>query len=76
MARSLPLEQRRPIEMALRCLASTRSEDRLLAWLEFNPNRKAIHREIAAECGIRRETVTRTIARLRRRVDGEKHPIH
>jgi hypothetical protein len=67
MARSLPREQRLPIEMALRCLASRRCEDRLRAWLDFNPGRVATHRVIAAECGVSRETVTRAISRLRKR---------
>jgi CRP-like cAMP-binding protein len=66
MALSLPIEQREPIVMALRCLAPVRAEDRVRAWIELHPERRATHAEIAADCALRRETVTRCISRLRR----------
>jgi CRP-like cAMP-binding protein len=65
IARGLPQEQRAPIEAALSIWRHRLAEDRVRAWLEGNPGHVATHREIARDCGLARETVTRLLSRLR-----------
>lgn len=66
-ASSLPIgAPRSTILLALRCIRSRRATERVAAWIAAHPGRRATHAEIAAETGLRRETVTRAIGRLRR----------
>lgn len=67
VALGLPDAQRRPILAALRFLAPLKVEDRIKAWLEMNPDRIVFHRQIAAETGVARESVTKAISKLRKR---------
>lgn len=66
IALGLPIEQRAPIVLALRCLAPTSSVERVRAWLLAYPNRRASHSEIAADVGLTRETVCRAFALIRK----------
>lgn len=66
-AEGLPLgPARSTILLALRLLTASTTEERLRVWLDANPGRQAKQGEIAAEIGATRESVNRTIARLRR----------
>lgn len=64
MALALPIDQRVELVLAIRCLAERSAVARVRAWLVAYPNRRATHAQIAADTGLRRETVTRTLVRL------------
>jgi DNA-directed RNA polymerase specialized sigma24 family protein len=65
VALGLPDAQREIVVRALRCCSPRRAEDRVRAWLELHPGRRATHETIARECELRRETVTKLLSRLR-----------
>jgi hypothetical protein len=66
IAAGLPCGQREPILLALRCLAAPTVSERLRAWLDAFPDRRATHAEIAREIGASRWTVSRIVAATRR----------